>query len=158
MSIFDNTQIAFADKTTDQLRKAYWMFKGIENPTLTNMGVSMLNFTVKNNFPFVDGIVKKTLFEQFCGGETREESIQAVNKLWKRGVGSIFDYSVEGKEDEESFDKICNEIKDIIKFSKGNPAIPFVVFKPTAFGRIDLYEEVGKGRELTTSEKKNGNV
>ncbi|MCT4223982.1 proline dehydrogenase family protein [Elizabethkingia anophelis] len=153
MSIFDNTQIAFADKTTDQLRKAYWMFKGIENPTLTNMGVSMLNFTVKNNFPFVDGIVKKTLFEQFCGGETREESIQAVNKLWKRGVGSIFDYSVEGKEDEESFDKICNEIKDIIKFSKGNPAIPFVVFKPTAFGRIDLYEEVGKGRELTTSEK-----
>jgi proline dehydrogenase len=28
-----------------------------------------------------------------------------------------------------------------------------VVFKPTAFGRIDLYEEVGKGRELTTSEK-----
>ncbi|MDX8571569.1 proline dehydrogenase family protein [Elizabethkingia sp. HX QKY] len=153
MSIFDNTQIAFADKTTDQLRKAYWMFKGIENPTLTNLGVSMLNFTVKNNFPFVDGIVKKTLFEQFCGGETREESIQAVNKLWKRGVGSIFDYSVEGKEDEESFDKICNEIKDIIKFSKGNPAIPFVVFKPTAFGRIDLYEEVGKGRELTTSEK-----
>lgn len=50
MSIFDNTQIAFADKTTDQLRKAYWMFKGIENPTLTNMGVSMLNFTVRTTF------------------------------------------------------------------------------------------------------------
>lgn len=152
MSVFDNTEIAFADKSTDQLKKAYWMFKGIENPALTNIGVSMLNFTVRNNFPFVDGIVKKTLFEQFCGGETREESIQAVNKLWKRGVGSIFDYSVEGKEDEQSFDTICQEIIDIIKFSKGNPAIPFVVFKPTAFGRIDLYEKVGKKEQLSDSE------
>lgn len=153
MSIFNDTKLAFADKTDNQLKKAYWMFKAIENPTLTNVGVSMLNFVVKNNFPFVDGIVKQTLFEQFCGGESREESMKVVKTLFKHRIGSIFDYSIEGKVDEETFDAFCKEIKDIVRFSIGNPAIPFVVFKPTAFGRIDLYEEVGKGVELTSSQK-----
>ncbi|QIG89020.1 proline dehydrogenase [Chryseobacterium sp. POL2] len=153
MSIFNDTKLAFADKTDNQLKKAYWMFKAIENPTLTNVGVSMLNFVVKNNFPFADGIVKQTLFEQFCGGESREESMKVVKTLFKHRIGSIFDYSIEGKVDEETFDAFCKEIKDIVRFSIGNPAIPFVVFKPTAFGRIDLYEEVGKGVELTSSQK-----
>ena len=153
MSIFNDTKIAFADKSTQQLQKAYWMFKLIESPQLTKVGTSVLNFTVHHNFPFVKDIVKNTLFEQFCGGETREESMKVVKQMFKRGAGSIFDYSIEGKQDEETFDAVCTEIKDIVKFSVGNPAIPFIVFKPTAFGRIELYEEVGKGNELTTSEK-----
>ncbi|WP_089874311.1 proline dehydrogenase family protein [Epilithonimonas hungarica] len=157
MSIFNDTKLAFADKTDAQLKKAYWMFKAIEQPALTNIGVSLLNFTIRNNFPFVDGIVKQTLFEQFCGGETREESMNVVKQMFKRGVGSIFDYSIEGKEEEEVFDAVCKEIKDIVRFSVGNPAIPFIVFKPTAFGRIDIYEEVGKGKELTTSQKEEWN-
>ena len=157
MSIFNDTKLAFADKTDAQLKKAYWMFKAIEQPALTNIGVSLLNFTVRNNFPFVDGIVKQTLFEQFCGGETREESIKVVTQMFKRGVGSIFDYSIEGKEEEEVFDAVCKEIKDIVRFSVGNPAIPFIVFKPTAFGRIDIYEAVGKCKELTTSQKEEWN-
>lgn len=153
MSIFNDTKVAFADKTDAQLKKAFWMFKMIEQPALTNIGTSVLNFSVHNNFPFVNTIVKKTLFEQFVGGETREESLNVVKQLYKRGVGSIFDYSIEGKEDEETFDAVCHEIQDIVKFSVGNPALPFIVFKPTAFGRIDLYEAVGKGSELTTSQK-----
>lgn len=153
MPIFNDTKIAFADKTDAQLKKAYWMFKMIEQPALTSIGTSVLNFTVHHNFPFVTGIVKNTLFEQFCGGETREESMKVVKQLFKSRVGSIFDYSIEGKEDEATFDAVCNEIKDIVKFSVGNPAIPFIVFKPTAFGRIDIYELVGKKAELTAEQK-----
>ncbi len=152
MSIFDNTQIAFADKTDAQLKKAYWMFKAIEQPALTGVGISVLNFTVKNNFPFVSGIVRSTLFEQFCGGETREESMQVVKKMFRHHVGSIFDYAIEGKAEEKAFDITCEEIKQNIKFAEGNPAIPFVVFKPTGFGRIEIYEEVGRGAELTSSQ------
>ncbi|QCX52315.1 proline dehydrogenase family protein [Elizabethkingia sp. JS20170427COW] len=152
MSIFENTEIAFADRSTQQLNKAYWMFKSIENPALTNVGISILNFTIKNNFPFVKGIVKSTLFEQFCGGETREESIAVVNKMWKSHVGSIFDYAIEGKADEKTFDEVYHEILDIIKFSKGKEAIPFVVFKPTAFGRIEIFEKVGKKEQLSADE------
>ena len=157
MSIFDNTQIAFADKTTPQLKKAYWMFKAIEQPALTNVGISILNFTVKNNFPFVTDIVKNTLFEQFCGGVTREESMKVVKQMFKHHIGSIFDYAIEGKEEEATFDHTCEEIKQNIKFAEGNPAIPFVVFKPTGFGRLDLYAEVQAGKELTSSEKEEWN-
>ena len=153
MSIFNNTQIAFADKSDSQLKKAFWMFKLIEQPILTKIGTGILNFTVHHDFPFAGNIVKATLFEQFCGGETREESLKVVNQMFKRGVGTIFDYSIEGKEEEATFDAVCTEIKEIIKFSVGNPAIPFIVFKPTAFGRIGIYEEIGKGVELTSSQK-----
>lgn len=157
MSIFDNTQIAFADKTTPQLKKAYWMFKAIEQPALTNVGISILNFTVKNNFPFVTDIVKNTLFEQFCGGVTREESMKVVKQMFRHHIGSIFDYAIEGKEEEATFDHTREEIKQNIKFAEGNPAIPFVVFKPTGFGRLDLYAEVQAGKELTSSEKEEWN-
>ena len=153
MSIFNDTKIAFADKTTAQLEKAKWMFTAIQYPSLTSFGIGVLNFTVKNNFPFVEGIVKTTLFEQFCGGETREQSMKVVDKMFTHHIGSIFDYAIEGKEEEKAFDVTCEEIKENIKFAVGNPAIPFVVFKPTGFGRLDLYTEVTSGKELTTSEK-----
>ena len=153
MSVFNDTKIAFADKSDAELRKAYWMFKLIEQPLLTKIGTSVLNFSVHNNIPFAGDVVKYTLFAQFCGGETREESMKVVQKMYKHGIGSIFDYSIEGKEEEAAFETALVEIKENIKFAEGNPAIPFVVFKPTAFGRIDLYAEVGSGKELTSSEK-----
>lgn len=153
MSIFNDTKIAFADKTTAQLEKAKWMFTAIKHPHLTSFGINLLNFTVKNNFPLVETIVKNTLFEQFCGGVTREESMKVVDRMFTHHIGSIFDYAIEGKEEEEAFDKTCEEIKENIKFAVGNPAIPFVVFKPTGFGRLDLYVEVTAKNELTSSEK-----
>ena len=94
MSIFNDTKIAFQDKSTSQLKKAYWMFKMIENPTLTNLGIDVLNFAVKKDFPFVEGIVRRTLFEQFAGGETREKSKQVVSDLHRHHIGSIFYYSI----------------------------------------------------------------
>ncbi len=153
MSIFNDTKIAFAEKSTAQLEKAKWMFTAIKYPSLTNVGINVLNFTIKNNFPLVTDLVKTTLFEQFCGGETREESMKVVDKMFKHHVGSIFDYAIEGKEEEAAFDITCEEIKENIKFAIGNPAIPFVVFKPTGFGRLDLYADVSAGKELTSSEK-----
>lgn len=76
-----------------------------------------------------------------------------VDEMFKHHVGSIFDYAIEGKEEEAAFDTTCQEIKENIKFAIGNPAIPFVVFKPTGFGRLDLYADVSAGKELTSSEK-----
>ena len=80
MSIFNDTKIAFAEKSTAQLEKAKWMFTAIKYPSLTNVGINVLNFTIKNNFPLVTDLVKTTLFEQFCGGETREQSMKVVDK------------------------------------------------------------------------------
>lgn len=153
MSIFDDTRIAFQDKSTGDLKKAYWMFKAIAMPSLTNLGIGMMNFAVRNNLPFVDGILKDTLFRQFVGGETRESSLKVVQGLWKHHIGSIFDYAVEGKEDEQTFDLTFQEIMQNIDFAKGNPAIPFVVFKPTGFGRLDLYAKIQEGKTLSADEE-----
>lgn len=157
MSIFNDTKIAFQDKTTAQLQKALWMFRTIEHPHITSFGIKALNFTIGNNFPFVVDIVRNTLFQQFVGGETREKSMEVVKQLFKHHIGSIFDYAIEGKEEEASFDHTCEEIKQNIKFAEGNPAIPFVVFKPTGFGRLDLYAQVQSGKTLTSSEREEWN-
>jgi proline dehydrogenase len=153
MSIFNDTKIAFANKSTAQLKKAYWLFKSMEIPQLTSVGISLLNFTVKNNFPFVKTIVRNTLFEQFCGGETREESSVVVQTMYSHHIGSIFDYSVEGVEAEGSFDSTCEEIRQNVLFSADNPAVPFVVFKPTGFGRLELYTKISEGVDLNSDEK-----
>ncbi len=157
MNIFNDTRTAFADKSDAQLKKAFWMFKAIEKPTLTRFGISALNFSVKSSLPFVTGIVKNTLFEQFCGGETREESMKVVDQMYKHHIGSIFDYAIEGKAEEAVFDQTCREIKENIRFAAGNPAIPFVVFKPTGFGHIDIYEKVGANKQLTEAEQQEWN-
>ena len=158
MSIFNDTKIAFADKTTKQLEKAKWMFTMIQYPALTGLGVKALNFSIENKLPLVEGIVRNTLFEQFVGGETREKSMEVVKMLFKHHIGSIFDYSKEGIEKEADFDETYEEILQNIKFAQGNPAIPFVVFKPTGFGRIDLYDKVGNNPEfLTDAEKEEWN-
>lgn len=153
MNIFNNTEVAFVDKSTKQLEKAKWMFTMIQHPKLTNLGIKLLNFTVNNNFPFVETIVKNTLFEQFCGGVNKEDSKKVVNQMFSHHIGSIFDYATEGKETEEAFDDTCRETKENIIFAKGNPAVPFVVFKPTAFGRFDLYVKVQEGKALNDNEQ-----
>lgn len=130
------------------------MFKLIEQPALTKLGTNVLNFAVHNNFPFVTDIVKNTLFSQFVGGESREKSISVVKQLFRHHIGSIFDYSKEGIAEEADFDRTYDEILQNIKFAEGNPAIPFVVFKPTGFGRFDLYADVQEGKHLTDAEIK----
>ncbi len=153
MSIFNDTQLAFSLKSNFELKKAYLLFKSIQNPTLSNLGINFLQFSIKNNLPGVDFIIKNTMYTQFCGGETREKAVPIVEKLYEHHVSSIFDYAKEGAETEESFWETFREIITNIEFASKRKEIPFVVFKPTGFGRIDLYELVGKKKPLTATEK-----
>ncbi len=153
MNSFSNTEVAFKLKTEKDLEKAKFLFSCIQKPFVTRMGVSFLNTVIKWDMPFIKKAVKNTLFHQFCGGETMQECIPVVEKMYNLGVSSILDYSVEGKVEEATFDRTFQEIIHIINFSVGNPAIPFVVFKPTGFGRLELYEKVGAKKSLTEKEQ-----
>lgn len=157
MSIFQNTKIAFQHKTDFQLKKAYYLFRFMHYPMLTKLGNSLLNIMVKYNFPMIQTIVKQTIFEQFCGGETQEESLPIIDTMYKNKVYSILDYSVEGKQEEKIFDETCEEIISIIKFSHQSDAMPFSVFKPTGFGRFELYEKMNKNEYISESEKEEWN-
>lgn len=154
MPLFDDTQTAFESKSNKDLKKAHTLFKLIASPALTKMGTLWFKIPFATQIPFVKPIVRNTIYKQFVGGETTAECLKVAKELYKYGVSSIMDYSVEGQESEEEFDHVKEEILRLIVIAKENPKeIPFVVFKPTAFGEIGLYEKVGKNVPMSEVEK-----
>ncbi len=152
-NIFNDTQTAFAYKTDAELEKAYWLFKMIKNEPLVKLGTGFTNFALKHHLP-VEALIKTTVFDHFCGGVTEKDTLPLVDKLYHKGVYSILDYSVEGAENDETFDKTLQKNLALIEFAKKRPEIPFAVFKPTGMGRFFIYEKVSAGADLTESEEK----
>jgi proline dehydrogenase len=149
--IFKNTQIAFSLKSDTELDRAYFLFKMIANEPLVRIGTAVTNFALKANLP-VEGLIRATVFDHFCGGVNEEDCINVVDKMYSKGVFSVLDYSVEGKEEEEQFDAVLEKTLKLIDFAKEKKAIPFAVFKPSGFGRLDLYQLIGEGKQLNAAE------
>ena len=151
--IFNNTQVAFALKTDTELERAYFLFKMIDNEPLVRIGTAVTNFALKAHLP-VESLIRATVFDHFCGGTTEEDCLSVVDKLFTKGVSSVLDYSVEGKEEEEQFDAALQMTLKTVEFAKERKAIPFAVFKPTGLGRFDLYTKIGEKQPLSDEEKK----
>ncbi len=152
---FENTAIAFKGKDDAALRRSYWLFKLIGNPSMVRIGGTLTNFALGIGFP-IGWLIKSNIFAQFCGGETVEECKAASARLAEYGIGTILDYSVEGKEKESDFDATAEEIIRTIDAAKGNPHIPFCVFKVTGIARFELLErqnEVVRGTLTQLTEK-----
>lgn len=150
--IFNNTEIAFALKSDSELEKAYFLFKMIANEPLVRIGTMVTNFALTVHLP-VEKLIRATVFDHFCGGVNENDCLSVVDKMYSKGVSSVLDYSVEGKEEEEQFDAALKVTLKTIDFAKERQAIPFAVFKPTAFGRFELYEKISDNQSLTNEEK-----
>jgi proline dehydrogenase len=148
---FNDTELAFAAKTDWQLKKAYYLFKIVNNNSIASIATLSANIGLKLHLP-IKGIIKNTVFEHFCGGETIEESRLSSDKLAEYNVGSILDYSVEGKDSEEAFDNAVAETLKTIENAKGNSSVPYCVFKPTGIGSALLMEKIQLGKELDDRE------
>lgn len=148
---FDNTEIAFRNKTNGELNQAYWLFKLISSNFLTKIGPPITNFLLNIGFP-IKSAIKATIFKQFCGGETINECEHTIEQLSLGNVGTILDYSVEGEDEEEVFDFTCEEIIRTINRADGDPRVPITVFKITGIGRFALLEKLDAKQELTTTE------
>ena len=151
-STFDQTHIAFAGKSDAELRKAYLMFRLLNAPAINRAGSWLINTALRFHLP-VEGLIKKTIFRQFCGGESIEDCIPQVNRLAAAGIGSILDYSVEGDESEEVFDYCLEEILLTISYSAAHRFVPFCVFKPSGMARFALLAKVAAGESLTRKEE-----
>lgn len=152
MISFDNTQIAFEYKSDKELRKAYWLFKLVGSPTLVKVGKWLTHFALKTHLP-VKGMIKKTIFQQFCGGETISECGPTTQKLSKYGVKSILDYSVEGQTSEKNFEATTLEIIATIKEAKNKADIPLAVFKVSGVARFDILEKFNAENYQGTTEE-----
>lgn len=152
-SLFDNTEVAFKTKSDSELRRAYLLFKLISRQALVNIGTAFTLVALKIRLP-IKGIIRSTVFEHFCAGETEKEAMPIIDLLYEEGgVYSILDYSVEGQEDEKNFDLTVKKINELTVLATKNKAMPFSVFKPTGIGRFDLWVKVSANETLTAEEE-----
>ncbi|MEX1001677.1 MAG: proline dehydrogenase family protein [Crocinitomicaceae bacterium] len=150
---FDNTEVAFASKSDKDLRWTYRMFKAFGKNWLVNLGDFGQKIAFALRLP-IKGIIKRTIFKQFCGGETIDECEPRIKELEQYNVGAILDYSVEGKYKEDDLDEIRDEIIATIHKARDFENIPFAVFKPTGICRTGLLEKVNVSEEkLNAAEK-----
>ncbi|HEV7642903.1 MAG TPA: proline dehydrogenase family protein [Pyrinomonadaceae bacterium] len=144
---FHDTVTAFADKSNAELKQKYWLFKMMNSPWLVDFGTASTEFALSLGLP-VQGMIKSTVFKQFCGGETIEECEPTIRKLGEAHIGTILDYSVEGKSEEAVFDHTKDEIKRTIARANGDQKLPFSVFKVTGLGPLGTLEKVSSKVEL----------
>lgn len=151
-SIFENTERAFVLKSDSELERAYFLFKMISKEPLVRIGTAMTKFALNAHLP-VEGLIRSTVFDHFCGGVNENDCLPVVDKLYDAGVSSVLDYSVEGKEDEAQFDACLDKVMELTDFAEEKAAMPISVFKPTGFGRFAIWQRVSEGGELSQEEQ-----
>ena len=156
-NIFSDTKEAFSLKSNFELNRAYFLFKIIGNSTVVKITTSITKFALKFNLP-VTFLIKSTVFDHFCGGVTEDDCIPVIDNMYTKGnVHSVLDYSVEGKDEEISFDGALEKFLRIINFCEEKKSIPYAVFKPSGFGRFSLYQKVSENKTLTNEEQEEWN-
>ena len=150
---FNNTQVAFQYRSNREIKQAHFLFSFLGSPALTKLGIKVTKFAVAQNLP-VKGLIKKTLFKQFCGGESLDEAAATAALIGKYHVKTILDYGVEGKESEADFDHAVPEFIKAVRYAATQKAlIPFISMKVTGFCRFALLEKVHSRETLTTAEQ-----
>ena len=144
---FENTEIAFAHLSDQDLKSARFLFKTMSYPWLVQMGSRLTPFIMKTGLP-VHGLIKKTIFKQFVGGETLEETAQVGKTLSQFGVKVILDYGVEGKEGEAAFDIATEEFLRVIEYAATQANIPFISIKVTGLARFGLLQTLNEAPRL----------
>jgi proline dehydrogenase len=143
MISFDNTEYAFEYKSSNELKKANFLFSCMGKPWMVNAGLSIMPSAIKFKIPFTKSIIRNTIFEQFVGGETLEDTMGVAEKLGKYNVDVILDYGVEGgEEDDSAFNHAKDEFIKVIKYASTQPNIPFISIKVTGIVSFALMQKL----------------
>jgi len=152
LEAFDNTEVAFRHKSDRALAKAEWMFKLIAYAWMVSLGKRLVDLALWLRLP-IHWALRWNVFEHFCGGETIEACQVTTRALEARGVGTILDFSVEGKESDADFERSFAEILETADAAAGNAHIPFCVFKVSGIARHALLQKVSEGEPLSGAEE-----
>lgn len=150
---FSNTQIAFANKSDEELKKTAWLFGMMNRPWLVRFGSKLGLIALNLRLPFVTPIIKATIFKQFCGGTTLLGCQQLIDKLWHFNTLTVLDYGAEGKETEKDFNHTMTETMRAIDFAASNTSVPVVSTKITGLARLGLLEKLDRKEALSPSEE-----
>lgn len=136
---FNNTQVAFLDKSDSELSKSHKLFKLVNNQALVSIGSRLAKWGLSGNF-FAKSLIRNTIYEQFCGGENLQEVQNVVNDLKKFNVQTFLDYGVEAKEGEEEFNKTVAQLTKALEFAANDAFVPAISCKITGLGRFSLLQ------------------
>ena len=148
---FSDTALAFQHASPADIRRARLLFGVLASPALVSAGKALSLWALNWKLP-VKGLIRATVFRQFCGGETVAESRPAIQRLWSGGVGSILDYSVEGQTTDSAFDQTVEVVLQTLALAAHEPGLSLGVFKMTGIAPHDLLERMTLGAELTAAE------
>jgi len=148
---FSDTALAFQHASPADIRRARLLFGVLASPTLVSAGKALSLWALNWKLP-VKGLIRATVFRQFCGGETVAESRPAIQRLWSGGVGSILDYSVEGQTTDSAFDQTVEVVLQTLALAAHEPGLSLGVFKMTGIAPHDLLERMTLGAELSAAE------
>jgi proline dehydrogenase len=149
---FEDTSTAFAYKSDAELKKAHFIFSLVNHPWISAMATGCVKWALKIGLP-IEGIIKSTVFDHFCGGESIDKTKENVDRLTRYGVGTILDYSVEGEKTDEGFENTANETIHTIEKAHQSSSSPFCVFKMTGLASAELLEKVQRKEQLTSVEQ-----
>src|ERR1700749_4851319 len=142
---FDNTELAFQYKSDKELKRARFLFSSMGKSWLVKWGTRITPWAIKVGLP-IKGIIRKTIFAQFVGGETLDQTATVAKRLGEYNVQVILDYGVEGgDEGEQGFDHACEEFIRVINYAATQPNIPFMSVKVTGIARFGLLEKLNRG-------------
>ena len=150
---FDDTAVAFESKSDKDLNFSIFMFKLMGRPWLVKLGTTLTQLGLNLRLP-IEPIIRATVFRQFCGGESIEDCEPKIKQLGKSNIGSILDLSVEGQQDEGSFDRASDELLRLVENASKNNEVPVCCMKVSAIARYTVLEKVASGEDLNQQEKK----
>lgn len=139
---FENTENAFRYKSNEALQKAYYLFTSMGVQWLVDIGTRITPWAIKSGLP-IKNLIRHTIFQQFVGGETLEETRPVVDMLANHKVQVILDYGVEGGgEGETAFDLATQEFIKVITYAGTQSNIPFISIKVTGIASMHLLEKL----------------
>jgi proline dehydrogenase len=148
---FENTENAFIYKSDKDLKQANFLFSSMGFQWLVKMGTRITPWAIKSGLP-IKGIIRSTIFKQFVGGETLEETKPVVDMLAKHNVKVILDYGVEGgDEGDAEFDHAMEEFIKVVDYAGSQETIPVMSIKLTGMARFGLLEKLDDLMHQTTN-------
>lgn len=119
---------AYGRLSQADLRRKLWLFGFMNQGSIVHRLGSLATLALRWGLP-IQGMVRATIFRQFCGGETLSQCEATIQELASSSIGSIPDYSVEGQDSEESMDRCLQTLLEGLAFTASHAQTPLFVFK-----------------------------
>src|SRR5690606_27491310 len=116
----------------------------MNNRLLARAGTFSVRLALKAGLP-IEGIIKRTIFKQVCGGENIEESEKTIQSLAKYNIGTILDYAVEGEKTEKGVEETTAEIIRATDQAKQTPQISICDSKATGVVSREILQRKQNG-------------